>query len=107
MFNDNNIQIQKKPLVIMYQNRNPLHFSLCKKRSFIYILPKRKSHILDVMRQGEIQSENGYSMVVYNCIPHTSRERDVAHGAIGHWIDPSWGGPIELFLVPTSAPRLV
>ena len=22
-------------------------------------------------------------------------------------IDPSWGGPIELFLVPASAPRLV
>ena len=25
----------------------------------------------------------------------------------GHRIDPSWGGPIELFLVPASAPRLV
>ena len=29
------------------------------------------------------------------------------HGAIGRRIDPSWGGPIELFLVPASAPRLV
>ena len=28
-------------------------------------------------------------------------------GAMGRWIDPSWGGPIELFLVPASAPRLV
>ena len=28
------------------------------------------------------------------------------HGAMGHRIDPSWGGPIELFLVPASAPRL-
>ena len=27
-----------------------------------------------------------------------------AHGAMGRWIDPSWGEPIELFLVPTSAP---
>ena len=35
------------------------------------------------------------------------RERDVAHGAVGRQIDPSWGGPIELFLVPASAPRLV
>ena len=26
-----------------------------------------------------------------------------AHGAMGRWIDPSWGGPIELFLVPASA----
>ena len=29
------------------------------------------------------------------------------NGAMGCWIDPSWGGPIELFLVPASAPRLV
>ena len=34
-------------------------------------------------------------------------ERLIAHGAMGRQIDPSWGGPIELFLVPTSAPLLV
>ena len=28
--------------------------------------------------------------------------RAFAHGALGRWIDPSWGGPIELFLVPRS-----
>ena len=33
--------------------------------------------------------------------------RAFAHGAMGRRIDPSWGGPIELFLVPNSAPRLV
>ena len=33
--------------------------------------------------------------------------RALAHGVMGHRIDPSWGGPIELFLVPASAPRLV
>ena len=33
--------------------------------------------------------------------------RAFAHGAMGHQIDPSWGGPIELFLIPASAPRLV
>ena len=27
-----------------------------------------------------------------------------AHGAMGRRIDPSWGEPIELFLVPASAP---
>ena len=32
--------------------------------------------------------------------------RAFARGAMGHRIDPSWGGPIELFLVPASAPRL-
>ena len=29
--------------------------------------------------------------------------RTFAHGAMGHRIDPSWGGPIELFLVAASA----
>ena len=33
--------------------------------------------------------------------------RALAHGAMGRRIGPSWGGPIELFLVPASAPRLV
>ena len=33
--------------------------------------------------------------------------RAFAHEAMGRRIDPSWGGPIELFLVPASAPRLV
>ena len=32
--------------------------------------------------------------------------RAFAHGDMGHRIDPSWGKPIELFLVPASAPRL-
>ena len=32
--------------------------------------------------------------------------RAFAHGAMGRRIDPSWGGPIELFLVPASAPRV-
>ena len=33
--------------------------------------------------------------------------RAFAHGAMGRRIDPSWGEPIELFLVPASVPRLV
>ena len=33
--------------------------------------------------------------------------RAFAHGAMGRRIYPSLGGPIELFLVPASAPRLV
>ena len=28
--------------------------------------------------------------------------RAIAHGAMGRRIDPSWGGPIELFLVPAQ-----
>ena len=37
----------------------------------------------------------------------SSAVRAFAHGAMGRRIDPSWSGPIELFLVPASAPRLV
>ena len=37
----------------------------------------------------------------------SSMVRAFAHGAMGRRIDPSWGGPFELFLVPASAPRLV
>ena len=33
--------------------------------------------------------------------------RAFAPGSMGRQIDPSWGGPIELFLVPASATRLV
>ena len=33
--------------------------------------------------------------------------RAFAHGAMGIRIDSSWGGPIEVFLVPGSDPRLV
>ena len=33
--------------------------------------------------------------------------RAFVHGAMGRRIDPSWGGPTELFLVPASAPRMV
>ena len=33
--------------------------------------------------------------------------RAFAHGAMGRRIDPSWRGPIELFLVPGSALQLV
>ena len=33
--------------------------------------------------------------------------RAFIHGVMARRIDPSWGGPIELFLIPASAPRLV
>ena len=33
--------------------------------------------------------------------------RVFVHGAICRRINPSYGGPIELFLIPASAPRLV
>ena len=41
------------------------------------------------------------------CLDIYNRGRAFTHGAMGRRIDPSWGGPIELFLVPASTPRLV
>ena len=45
--------------------------------------------------------------LLLNLFTHTAVVRAFAHGAMGRGIDPSWGGPIELFLVPASAPELV
>ena len=47
-----------------------------------------------------------YINTVDSCL-NSSVVRAFAHGAMGRRIDPSWSGPIELFLVPASAPRLV
>ena len=51
------------------------------------------------------------SIVTPSCQTQGARSSSVvrafAHGAMGHWIDPSWCGPIELFLVPACALRLV
>ena len=44
---------------------------------------------------------------VYSFPNRERRGRAFAHGAMGRRIDPSWGGPTDLFLVPASAPRLV
>ena len=45
---------------------------------------------------------------VRHCSKHVARcssvVRAFAYSAIGRRIDPSWVGPIELFLVPASAP---
>ena len=40
-------------------------------------------------------------------VRHSSVVRAFTHGTMGRRIDPSWGGPIELFLVPASAAQLV
>ena len=45
--------------------------------------------------------------VEFKYIVCSSVVRAFAHGAVGPRIDLSWGGPIKLFLVPASAPRLV
>ena len=49
---------------------------------------------------------SGFQFIRYG-VRCSSVVRAFAHGAMGRRIDPSWGGPIELFLVPASAPRMV
>ena len=44
------------------------------------------------------------SQLLHNSARCSSVVRAFAHDAMGRRIDPSWGGPIELFLVPASAP---
>ena len=40
--------------------------------------------------------------ILFSEARRSSVVRAFAHGAMGRWIDPSWGGPIELFLIPGS-----
>ena len=44
------------------------------------------------------------SLVFFPGARCSSVVRAFAHGVMGGRIDPSWGGPIELFLVPASVP---
>ena len=58
-------------------------------------------------KQNEKKSlDNAFRYVDENCVQGarcSSVVRAFAHGAMGHWVDPSWGEPIELFLDPASA----
>ena len=48
-----------------------------------------------------------HKATVHNGLRCSSMVRVFDHGVMGRQINPSWCGPIELFLVPASAPRLV
>ena len=47
---------------------------------------------------------SGFTIAGARC---SSVVRAFAQGAMGRRIDPSWSEPIELLLIPASAPRLV
>ena len=53
------------------------------------------------------REDSTYHSLCYTRARCSSVVRAFAHGAMGCRIDPSWAGPIELFLIPASAPRLV
>ena len=60
-----------------------------------------------------VHSNTFILMSIFNISTHLEGVRcssvvmPFAHGAMGRRIDPSCGEPIELFLVPASAPQLV
>ena len=62
---------------------------------------------ISLTTQYENVSMTGRAILFSSGARCSSVVRAFAHGAMGRRVDPSWGGPIELFLVPASAPRLV
>ena len=72
----------------------------------LYLIP------VDLVIEHSVNSPQGSTIGMANPCPDggarcSSVVRSFAHGAMGRRIDPSWGEPIELFLVPASAPRQV
>ena len=66
---------------------------------------KSKRTLLTITERGPYQSENS----VLHCIGHFSTNTVVVHSLIVRWVVVSilHGGPIDIFLVPASAPQLV
>ena len=63
------------------------------------------SRLMNKDRNTHCSGSNGsYLASVESGARCSSVVRAFAHGAMGRRIDPSWGGTIELFLVPASAP---
>ena len=54
--------------------------------------------------EGFMSTAKGWSDSISKGARCSSVVRAFAHGALGRRIDPPWGGPIELVLVPSSAP---
>ena len=56
-----------------------------------------------IYKMAETAEQNINIAIFYILKPNQDRgARVFAYGAMGRRIDPSWGGPIELFLVPAS-----
>ena len=78
--------------------------TLCACRSIVQVLlwPAGKQSMLTFIHT-TYRMESSFTEV----LTFTPHQGAFAHGAMGRRIDPSWDGPIELFLVQASTPRLV
>ena len=74
---------------------------------FIYNVDHLKLIIIIIYVSGSTNHKTAKENFTQQGARCSSVVRAFAHGAMGRRIDPAWGGPIELFLVPASAPRLV
>ena len=63
-------------------------------RDFLYASSHRQKYVGHVKRTIKTLVKNRSEMRCRSVV------RAFGHGAMGRRIDPSWGGPIELFLVP-------
>ena len=79
--------------VCMYVQMNFSNNTAINRESSIFI---NATKVTDIFRNKQFEH---LSLLV-----RSSVVRAFAHGAMGCQIDPSWGGPIELFLILASAP---
>ena len=75
-------------------------YSYCHINGFLYVIKKYFPEFV-------CQAILIYGVIWWEGARCSSMVRAFTHGAMGSQIYSSWGGPIELFLVPASAPRLV
>ena len=68
------------------------------------VAPEQKRN--NCLRHESILHVNYTKLYCYGGARCSSVVRAYAHGVMDRRIDPLWGEPIELFLVPASAPRL-
>ena len=101
---------------------DPLHHErMLLPRSYILLIGTRTfiTPIVELSLKGKTSSACLYKVdtksLSYIPLPEEEEEEEEEKKMIkkkkkkkmGRRIDPSWGGPIELFLVPASVPRLV
>ena len=74
---------------------------------FTQVNDKLDNNVCDYPLSQFTQKLIQHTAILIGGVRCSSVVRAFAHGVMGRRIDPSWGEPIELFLVPASAPRLV
>ena len=94
----------------MLKKQEMMKLAMMKKQQMESEIFKQSLSNMDIktlMMKKKMMQQASWSIHLWEGARCSSVVRAFAHGAMGRRIDPSWGGPTELFLVPASAPRLV